>query len=298
MWPKKTREFQTALVDSTRWNGFRFREGDIVVATWGKSGTTWMEQIVSQLVLDARAGLLPGAGGWVELRVVPLDQMRERLEAQTHRRYLKTHLPIDALVFSPIAKYIYVGRDARDIVWSAYNHHAGYTQTALDAFNNLPGRVGPPLARPDCDVREYYRRFLDTGDMPGFGLAPFWSHVQGWWDVRRLPNVLLVHFNNLKADMPQEIRRVASFLDIRIDEALRPAVIEHCSFDYMRNAAREDSVFDRLWQAGRDTFFHRGTNGRWKDVLSEEEIRRCDEIAGRRLSPDCARWLGTGELAD
>ena len=46
------------------------------------------------------------------------------VEAQTHRRFLKTHLPVDALVFSEKAKYIYIGRDGRDVVWSLYNHHA------------------------------------------------------------------------------------------------------------------------------------------------------------------------------
>ncbi len=30
----------------------------------------------------------------------------------------KTHLPVDALVFSPEAKYLYIGRDGRDVIWS------------------------------------------------------------------------------------------------------------------------------------------------------------------------------------
>ena len=297
-WPRKTREIQAAIFDSTRWNGFRFRDDDIVIDTWGKSGTTWMQQIVAQLVLGAPENNIAAAGlsPWLDMRIFPLDEVLGGLEAQTHRRFVKTHLPLEALVFSPQAKYIYVGRDARDIVWSAYNHQVSFTQGALDAFNNMPGRVGPPVTHPPGDVREYYLHFLEHGDMPGFQLPNLWEHVQGWWNVRELPNVLLVHFNDLKADMGREIRRVARFLDIEVDEAVWPRVMKHCSFDYMRAESEKIDELHQFFDGGGATFVHKGTNGRWKDVLSEKEIARCDEVAARHLTLECARWLKTGEL--
>lgn len=296
-WPKKTREIQTAIFDSTRWNGFRFRKGDIVIDTWGKSGTTWMQQIVSQLVLDAPDGLgALGESPWLDMRIFPLDEIVAELEAQEHRRYIKSHLPLDALVFSPRAKYIYVGRDARDVVWSAYNHHAGFTQEALDAFNETPGRVGPRITYPPCDVRDYYLHFLEFDDLPGFEFGGLWPHTQGWWNVRALPNVLLVHFNNLKEDMEREMRRIARFLEIDVAEAKWPLIVEHCSFDYMREESKKMDLLQKFFKRGGETFIHKGTNGRWKDVLSAAEIARCDEVAARHLSPDCALWLKTGQL--
>ena len=54
------------------------------------------------------------------------------MEAQTHRRFVKTHLPVDALVYSPKAKYIYIGRDGRDVLWSLYNHHAMGNEAMYD----------------------------------------------------------------------------------------------------------------------------------------------------------------------
>jgi len=51
-YPKKTRDLHNMLMDSTRWNGFEFRDGDIVIDTWAKPGTTWTQQIVSQLIFS------------------------------------------------------------------------------------------------------------------------------------------------------------------------------------------------------------------------------------------------------
>jgi aryl sulfotransferase len=297
-WPKKTREVQTAIVDSTRWNGFKFRADDIVIDTFGKSGTTWMQQIVGQLVLDAPDGVsAAGASPWLDMRIFPLDETLAMLEAQQHRRFIKTHLPVDALVFSPRAKYVYVGRDARDIVWSAYNHQAGFTLEALQAFNETPGRVGPRITHPPCDVRDYYLHFLEFDDFPGFEFGGLWPHTQGWWNIRHLPNVLLVHFNDLKADMEREIRRIARFLEIDVPKAKWPLILEHCSFEYMREASTKLEMLDRFFTGGGATFIHKGTNGRWKEVLSPAEIARCDEVAARYLTPDCAAWLRAGRLA-
>jgi len=255
-----------------------------------------MQQIVGQLVRGAPDDLRPiGDSPWLDMRIFPLEEVLAGLEAQTQRRFIKTHLHLDALVFSPQAKYIYVGRDARDIVWSAYNHHASFTQEALDAFNHTPGRVGPPLALPTVDVHEYYLHFLEHGELPGF-LTGLWEHVQGWWNIRELPNVLLVHFNNLKADMEGEIRRVARFLGSDVEDAQWSLILEHCSFDYMRREFKKLDMLDKFFKGGGETFVSKGTNGRWKDVLSAQEIARCDEVAARYLTRDCAHWLRTGEL--
>ena len=294
---RKQGELATVLFDSARWNDFRYRDDDIVVVTWGKSGTTWTQQIVGQLVLGAPEGIsATKESPWLDCRLFPYEEVMSQLDAQTHRRFIKTHLPLHALPFSSQVRYVNVGRDARDIVWSAYNHQAGFTQEAVDAFNNLPGWTGSPLTHPPCEIREYYLSFLETGEMPGFPLSPLWGHVQSWWDARNQPNVLLVHFNNLKADMGGEIRRIAQFLDIEIDESLWPRILEHCSFDYMKRESAREELLDDLFQGGGKTFFHKGANGRWKDVLSEDEIAACDRVAAEHLMPDCAHWLRTGEL--
>src|SRR5215471_16923816 len=113
-WPHKTRELQTRLADSTIWNEFRFRDDDIIIATWAKTGTTWMQQIVGQLIFGGDPSLdVARVSPWVDMRIPPKAEKLALLEAQSHRRFLKTHLPLDALVFSPQVRYVYVGRDGR-----------------------------------------------------------------------------------------------------------------------------------------------------------------------------------------
>ena len=145
IWPEKTHELHNHHLDSTVWNDFAFRDDDVVIGTYAKSGTTWTQQIVGQLVfqgaedVDARDLALArpaDAAGEVKLPA-----------AQTHRRFMKTHLPVDALVFSPKAKYLYVARDGRDVVWSMYNHHSN-ANAPVRALNNTPGGSAPPIAPP------------------------------------------------------------------------------------------------------------------------------------------------------
>jgi aryl sulfotransferase len=218
--PIKTREIHNHHMDSTRWNDFRFRDGDIVIATWAKSGTTWTQQIVSQLVFNGAEGVnVPALSPWVDMRIVPQEAI-EALEQQTHRRFLKTHLPVDALVFSPKAKYIYVARDGRDAAWSAYNHFVKAKDDLYDAFNYTPGLVGPTIHRPTGTAHDYYREWFEGDGAP---LWFFYESIHTWWEFHHLPDSKLLHSNESKRDLPGSIRGIAGFVEIDINEATFPA---------------------------------------------------------------------------
>lgn len=292
--PRKTRELHSHHFDSTVWNDFQFRPDDIVIATYGKSGTTWTQQIVAQLIFGGQDVNVPEMSPWLDLRVPPKDVKLQMLEAQTHRRFVKTHLPVDALVFSPQAKYLYIGRDGRDVLWSLYHHHVNANDAWYASLNDTPGRVGPPIERPTLDVVPYYRRWFENNGEPFW---PLWENVRSWWAIRDLPNVKLVHFENLKRDMPGEIRRIATFLEIPIDEKRWPGIVERCTFDYMKaHAANSAPLGGALWEGGAETFINKGTNGRWRDLLTAEDCRAYEARAIAELGEVCARWLMTGEM--
>ena len=295
-WPVKRRELHNHHFDSTIWNDFKFRDDDIVIATYAKSGTTWTQQIVGQLLSGGDPDLpVAELSPWLDLRVPPKSIKLPEVEAQPGRRFLKTHLPVDALVFSPKARYLYIGRDGRDVVWSMFHHHSTANAQWYEALNDTPGRVGPPIGPPPADVRTYWRNWMDQDGEPFW---PFWENVRSWWEIRHLPNVILVHFEDLKRDMPGQMRRIAAFLDITIDESRWIDMVLHCTFDWMKSHANKAAPLGgAFWDGGASTFINKGTNGRWRDILSDADVAEYETRAIRELGPECARWLSDGTPA-
>jgi aryl sulfotransferase len=293
VYPTKQRELHNHHFDSTMWNGFKFRDDDVVVATYAKSGTTWTQQIVAQLLFDGDDSVnVPAISPWVDLRFPPREVKLPAIEAQTHRRSLKTHLPVDALVFSPKAKYIYIGRDGRDVAWSMYNHHLNANDHWYGAVNGTPGLVGEPIGKPGDDPVEYFRTWLERDGHPFW---PFWENVRSWWAIRDLPNVTTVHFADLKRDMPGEIRRIADFLGVKPTNWDK--IFEHCTFDYMKAHAEQSAPLGgALWEGGAQTFINKGTNGRWQGLLTEADNQAYEARALAELGPECAAWLKSGRM--
>ncbi len=297
--PSKQREYPNRFFDSTVWNEFAFRPDDIVIASYAKAGTTWVQQIVAQLIFggDAQAEVSK-ISPWFD-SVYPDKATKQRLLAeQTHRRFIKTHLPADALVLSEKARYLYVARDGRDIVWSLYDHQRAVSadaQARLDAQSHSGGKlkVMPP---PACPVDAYFETWLREDGAP---LWPFWEGVRSWWALRDCDNVLLVHYAQLLQDLPTQVRRIAAFLDIALDAARCERVVEHCSLGYMRqHAARYVPQGAGFWRDDGRAFFNRGCNGRWRDILTSAASAAYLQRAAAELGSECAQWLATGTRVD
>jgi aryl sulfotransferase len=289
--PMRSRVYQNYAMDSTRWNFFTFRDDDIVIATSPKSGTTWTQGIVANLIFLGQDLPAPALemSPWLDMRIVPLELVLTQLERQQHRRFIKTHLPLDGLRYDSRVKYVYVGRDVRDVFMSLWNHRRNLSDAAITAFNTTPGRVGPEARRPE-DIHEFWRTWIAGND-------PSWSpllHVRTWWDYRHLPNILLVHYADLLADFRGETQRVADFLQIEVPEAAWPRIMRNCELSEMRTAHAVSNRLSRLFNGGAESFFYKGTNGRWREVLSEEELALYDQAAQRELTRECRRWLENG----
>jgi aryl sulfotransferase len=295
--PVARQVIDTRQCDSTRWDHVQLREDDIIVATWAKSGTTLTQQMVWQLITGGAEGVVAvSVSPWVEVRAGPPEDMAAQLDAQAHRRILKTHSPFEAVPFRESIKYVYIGRDARDVMWSAHHHAMSFNDHMWELANSIEG-PWPKWRRPEVDERGFYLHWLETDTTPGFFELSFWENVKSWWDQRQRPNVLLLHYANLIADLTGEMRRLAAFLEIPVSEARLPFLVERCGLDYMRDQTKGTHL-DATFKDGSASFFNKGTNGRWREVLNPAEISRCDEVAARRLSPDCAHWLATGEIPD
>jgi len=292
--------FQNHHIDSERWTGFIPRNNDICIATTLKAGTTWTQALVVNLLFPNQdfPKKVTEFSPWLDSTDIPIDVIMRELNEQKHRRVIKTHLPLDALHFFPEIKYIYVSRDGRDVALSLWNHHLNYTPEVYD-FINSSGLIGDEFPQPPEDFHTYWREWCTKGwfDWESDGY-PFWSHLQGvqsWWNYRHLPNILFLNYADMKKDIKVSIAKIANFLDIDIDLSRIKDVEEKISLTAMR-AAAETYVPDggTSWKGGAQTFIHKGINGRWKDILSLEELKLYELACDKALSTDCRYWLENG----
>jgi len=277
---KKKRDLVHRIMDTRIWNNLELRESDIVIASWMKSGTTWLQQIVSQIIFEGQENLpVSEMSPWVDTTRVPKEETFKTLDLQRHRRFLKTHAPADALNLYKGLKYIYIVRDGRDVAWSLHNHSVNLDDPNYEKVSKIP--------------KEFFLEWLQ-GD--GYPFWPYWGNIRSWWECRDLPNVLLVHFQNLKDDLPGQIQKIAGFLDVSVSEKVMQKIVEHSNFEYMHAHAEQFMPRgSRSLHGGAKTFIYKGTNNRWKDSLNYSECQEYEQTALRELGSTCAQWLKTGK---
>ena len=297
--PERTRVYQNHTIDSTRWDRFEHRAGDIVIASSYKSGTTWTQAIVANLLYPD--GELPQPvwqlSPWLDMRPLPLERILGGLEAQTGRRFIKTHLPLDALPFDERVQYIFVGRDGRDVAMSLWNHYSHFNAAGFTSVNETPGRNGPPLPPAPADVNAFFRDWCAKGwfEWEGDG-HPYWSHlrtVQTWFDWEHLPNIHLLHYADLKEDTAGVIVETAVYLGLERSPAQIAEVLERTGLDRMR-ADGDLYMNPANFEGGFDTFFFKGTNGRWQDEITPQNLALYDAACERALTPECRAWMDRG----
>jgi aryl sulfotransferase len=296
------REYRTWAFDSRRWDRYRPREGDIVIATYPKCGTTWTERIVQMLLLQStEARPIRQFSTWIDARFrEPLDDVIALLDAKQDRRLLKSHIPLDGLPLFDGVQYIHVARDGRDAWASYYNHRRSFTSEALARFDQIgteDNAICAPYPRASPDPREDFREWLGLGNEQARVAPDFFHFVGSFWGQRHRPNILLVHYNDLSAELEQEMRRIAAFLRLECAEALWPQLVRAAGFEEMRKDGEKlMPQASSQFVGGARSFFFQGRNGRWRDMLGEQEIALYQARVKKSLSAECARWAESGRV--
>ena len=299
------RRYRSWLTDSSRWDGFEFRADDIVISTPSKCGTTWMQMICALLIFgDASLPRpLTELSPWLEIQTDTISNVFAALAAQRHRRFIKSHTPLDGLPFDERVTYICVGRDPRDAAISSDNHlnnmdrdvlmKARETAVGSDDLPSLipdsvPQRVEDPVVR--------FWRWVEDDAPPREGLELLLHHLGTFWDRQQATNVVLVHYVDLQVDLEGEMRRLAGLPGIVIGEDVWPGLVAEAKFDRMRDRADEvvpQVTIDGLWH-DTSRFFSRGTSGQWRTLLGPEDLDRYESRVRELATPDLAAWAHVG----
>lgn len=280
--------------DSARWGGFPFRSGDIVISTRSKSGTTWVQQICALLIFQRQEPPAPlhELSPWLDWLGTPRDEVFARLADQGHRRFIKTHTPLDGLPLDARATYLVVARHPLDMAVSLYHQGDNLDRERIRQLTGQPDQHTPPPPLPT--LHEWLLHWIDRDVVPSAALdslpGVMW-HLCGAWARRGESNVVVVHYDELTADLEGEMRRIAGRLGIRVPETSWPQLVEAATFERMR-ARAGDVVPD---QGGvlksASAFFRRGTSGEGREVLTADELTRYHARARQLAPPDLLTWL-------
>jgi len=299
--------------DSARWDGFEFRPGDIVISTRSKSGTTWMQMICALLIFQTPD--LPAPLGelspWLDWLVAPAERVFARLEAQRHRRFIKSHTPLDGIPLDGRATYIVVGRHPLDMAVSLYHQGGNINRARL---RELTGQPAPaPERSPAPALHDWLISWVEADVEPAEQLDSLpgvcWHMSDAW--ARRTspappgghaeaglaatePDVLLVHYDDLSADLDGQMRRLASLLHVTVPDALWPNLVRAATFDQMRARASAHAPDPAGVLKDPAAFFRRGNSGAGREVLTKDEVERYYGRVAKLAAPDMLNWLHRG----
>ena len=277
--------------DNERWSHFRFRPGDIVVSTRSKSGTTWAQTICALLLHGPQLPVpLSRLSPWLDHTIRPVDEVVADLEAQEHRRIVKTHTPLDGVPVDPRATYLVVARHPLDLAVSLYHQSDNLDRARLAELTGVPAR--PRTERPTLhDWLVSWTRTETTPQQQMDSLVGVLHHVTDAWQRQGHQDVLLVHYADLLADLDREMRRIAGHLGVEVPEAAWPALVEAATFESMRSRS-DELVPDAMGVLkDRSRFFRSGTSGAGRAVLSPEELRDYEQRVAGLAPAEVVTWL-------
>jgi aryl sulfotransferase len=292
-----------AGLKADRWAQFPFRSGDIVISTEPKSGTTWVQMICALLIFQTPSlpASLPELSPWLDERGGRCAKIYAELAAQQHRRFIKTHVPLNDIPTDPRVTYIVVARNPLDIAVSW--HHQISDLIPTDNAGRPSGNERPPET-----ARQWVLDRIDEMGTSPHGHDSYFDTVlkslSCAWERRAEPNVVLVHYEDLSADLPGEMCRLARRLDITVPEDKWPSLVQAATFKQMKAAAEQLQPLQyartRDVSKGHAAFFRRGSSGDGRALLTGAEAARYYTRAAQVAPDELLAWLqrDDGRLCD
>ncbi|WP_432160189.1 sulfotransferase domain-containing protein [Streptomyces sp. NRRL F-5630] len=294
------RRYKSPQQDSARWDDFPLREGDIVVSSPAKAGTTWVQMICALLIFQTPELPKPLStlSPWLDQLFTPRDQMYAQLAEQEHRRVIKTHVPLDGLPLDPRVSYLVVARHPLDRALSMYHQAANVRAEWLHAFNS--DRDSTEYSGPSSltlpSAREYLLNWCRPGESDAWEqdiAAAELYHPLDSWNRRAEPNIRLLHYEDLRADLAGQMAALAEWLGITVDADVWPELVRAATFDEMKSRAAQLAP-DKEILADPVEFFRSGRSGDARSVLTEADLAAYHERVGALAPKPFLDWLHGG----
>jgi aryl sulfotransferase len=286
--PQCTQKYNSDTSDSGVWTRFEARSDDVFVCTPPKSGTTWVQSICGMLIFGDPA-VNPGIGTvskWLDSKFNDEQAMMALLKSQAHRRYIKTHTPLDGITYDPRCTYLAVHRHPLDVVFSAQNHLKNMKNSSLDRLIADDINVG---------VQDFVSKPFALDQNIGESLESLIVHYKSFADWISISNIHMFHYADMTRDLRGAVARLSEILDCNFSEELIDAVTLAATFSNMKeNASKFAPSADKgIWKDNAQ-FFESGSSNKWEGVLTEESLAMYDDRMTELLSPEDRSWFEYG----
>ncbi|XP_053299348.1 sulfotransferase family 5A, member 1 [Pleuronectes platessa] len=255
---------------------FPFRDTDVLIVSYPKSGTTWMQEIVTLVANRGDPHLNQTVPNWTRAPWLEQYYSAAVLEASSPtKRTITTHLPHHLLgpaLQGSKAKVIYVSRNPKDVVVSFYHFHK--------MANFLP-----------CagTFEEFLNKFLEGT----LNFGSWFDHIKGWTSqMASMDNLLHVTYQEMSLDLHGAIRRVSSFLDCPLVEEEVNKSVQHCSFARMKNnnMVNYTLIAHEIMDHSKGSFMRNGKTGDWKNMFTEEQNQYFESVFKSKMH-DCTEFV-------
>lgn len=229
------------------------REDDVLLCGYPKTGCHWTWEILRMIVAQSATLTQDGKGtSFMELVEEGV------LEGQEGRRVMNTHVPYAYLpkeILEKKTKIVFTTRNPKDTATSFYNHHI--------ALQGIYGYTG--------SFNAWFQLYQDGK----VDYGSFTDYHQAWHDaLRDHPSQPFynVSFENMKEDLPREIRGLARFLEVDLDEVTVAAIAKAAGFDSMktRYSSNGNAISGKL--------LRKGQVGDWENWLTVAQSRALDDV--------------------
>ncbi|NP_001087552.1 sulfotransferase family 1A member 1 S homeolog [Xenopus laevis] len=254
---------------------FQARPDDLLICTYPKSGTTWICEIVDQILAVNNAEGCKNAAifervPFLEYAVPNMISGTAALDQRASPRIIKTHLPVELLpksFWDNKVKIIYVARNAKDVAVSYYHFY----QMAI--VHPEPGT---------------WDEFLDSYIEGKVCFGPWSTHVKGWWQMAKKWDVLYLFYEDMLEDLTREIRKVVKFMGKDLSKELVEKIASLTSFKAMKENKNSNytTVPSSVMDHSISPFMRKGVCGDWKNQFSVAQNEKFDKYYQREMA-DC-----------